>query len=250
MRSGENIFQVKSPAGVVHVGSIREMPLSAVRQGLCYGRDLNLWCWRSRDGEMIHDMLADEVYGNLVVWTSRNDHIGKFLGWNAKLFKGWLDKLNVLVQNLVHITSKLVNILQNSLGQSGVGISVDEELHVEHVSHFRRVECQNTLEENHVHLARFDGSKVVHHPGVGLEVVHRDSRVFPIDNVLQTGEHQLVIESVRMIKVEKSLSSLRLLCPSEFPVERVLREVDDLSLNVLLVQSQLLHYLFTDSRLS
>ena len=26
MRSGENIFQVKSPAGVVHVGSIREMP--------------------------------------------------------------------------------------------------------------------------------------------------------------------------------------------------------------------------------
>ena len=172
------------------------------------------------------------------------------LSWNAKLFKGRLDKLNVLVQNLVHITSKLVNILQNSLGQSGVRVRIEKELHVEHVSHFRRVECQNALEENHIDLAGFDGGELVDHPGVCLEVVDWDGRGFAINNILQTAEHQLVIKSVRMIKVEKSLGSLRLLCPPEFPIERVLREVDDLPLHVLLVQSQLLHDLFTHSGFS
>ena len=43
-----------------------DQPLPAVRQGLCQGRDLNLGRWRTWDGEMIHDMLADEVDGNPV----------------------------------------------------------------------------------------------------------------------------------------------------------------------------------------
>ena len=111
------------------------------------------------------------------------------LGWNAKLLEGWLDKLNVLVQNLVHITPKLVNILQNSLGQSTVSVSVDEELHVEHVPDFRGVEGENALEEHDVHLTRYDSDKLVDNSGVGLEVVHGDGGGFTIHNILQAAQH-------------------------------------------------------------
>ena len=53
-------------AALLYYASDLDEPLSAVRQSLCYGLDLNLRGGRSRDGEMIHDMLADEVDGNPV----------------------------------------------------------------------------------------------------------------------------------------------------------------------------------------
>ena len=65
-------------------------------------------------GEVVRDMLADQVYGDpehwsrsaqyhqatcssLVVWAPRNDDVGKLLCGDAELLEGGLDELYVLV---------------------------------------------------------------------------------------------------------------------------------------------------------
>ena len=76
----------------------------------------------------------------LVVRSSWNDNISKFLGWHAKFFKSWLDIVDVLVKNKVHIPSQFIHILQYSLSQPTVGIRVDKQLHVEHVADLKKAE--------------------------------------------------------------------------------------------------------------
>ena len=58
-------------------------------------------------------MLADQVDGDpgerfsealevrlLVIRAAGDDHVGKLLGRNAEFLKGWLDVLNILMENL------------------------------------------------------------------------------------------------------------------------------------------------------
>ena len=97
------------------------------------------WWWRWwRRGKIVCDMLTDQVNGDLVVRPPGNDHIRKLLGRNTELFKCWLDKLDVLVEHLVHVSSELINIFENSLGKSAVSICINEQLHVEQIPNLER----------------------------------------------------------------------------------------------------------------
>ena len=74
----------------------------------------------------------------LVVRSSWDDDISKLLGWKTELLEGRLDKLNVLMEHLVHVSTQLINISENSLGEATVGISVDKQFHVEHITNLNQ----------------------------------------------------------------------------------------------------------------
>lgn len=46
-----------------------------------------------------------------------------------------------MISRVTHVTSP---------GEPGVGVGVDEQLHVEQLAHFREVEHQDALDEHHV----------------------------------------------------------------------------------------------------
>ena len=113
MRSGENIFQVQSPTGVVHVGGVREMPETRYhccsplicqwsrRTSFCCPPESVLWLGPEPQGWEVPGWRDDPRYAGwwgrwqscqeqckrknvassdlLVVGTPRYDHIGKFL---------------------------------------------------------------------------------------------------------------------------------------------------------------------------
>ena len=77
----------------------------------------------------------------LVVRASWNDDVCKFLGWKTEFLEGWLDKVDVLVEHLVHVPAQLIHVSQDSLGQPTVSIRVNEQLHVEHITYLHNKNC-------------------------------------------------------------------------------------------------------------
>ena len=151
-----------------------------------------------RRGEIVGDVLTDQVDGDLVVRASRDDHVGELLGRDTELFKCRLDKLDVLVENLVHITPELVNILQNSLGKPTVSIRINEQLHVEQIPNLGWelglgfqywqhhylwiVERENAFKEDHINLIGIDSDVFIDHARVELEIIDRNVGNTSIDD--------------------------------------------------------------------
>jgi len=219
VRSGENILEVRPPGHLVHVGGVGEVSLPVV----CHETDAVLERRRRLGdaglGEILGDMLTDQIYRNLVVRSSGDDDISKLLGWKTELLECRLDKLNVLVEHLVHVSTQLINISENSLGEATVSISVDKQFHVEHITNSGIVEGEDALEQDNIHLGREDGGELVDDARVGLEVISRDLGHATTDDVIQRLLHQFVVNSVRMIKVEESLVSSHLLTLLQLAVE-------------------------------
>jgi len=144
--SGEDVLQVQSAAGVVHVGGVREVPPPGLRGGVgCFPL-----CWRP--GEPVSDVLADQLDCNLVFRPPWNDYICKLLGGHTELLKGRLHIVDVLVKNLIKIAAQLIDILEDPLGKPTVRVRVNEQLHVEHASDLWTVKGEDPFEENNIHL--------------------------------------------------------------------------------------------------
>jgi len=218
MGSGEHILEVQSATCIVHVGRVGEVPPPGLigwrRVGglpLCFGTR-----------QPVRDMLADKLDGDLVVRPTGNNDVSKLLGGHAELLKGRLDVVDVLVEHLVKITSQLINVLENSLGEPAVRVCVDEQLHVEHTPDLRVVERENSLKEDHVHLLRPNCGEAVGNPAVGLVVVLGDLSRPALLDVPETSLHKGVVEGVRVVPVVHSLVRAGPVRSLQFPVEGVL----------------------------
>lgn len=85
-----------------------------------------------------------------IVCSSGNDHIGVLFRRLAELLEGWFHVETVLVEDQFQSSASELDVANDSASQSSVRVGVDEELHVEHVAHFREVEDEDTFEENHI----------------------------------------------------------------------------------------------------
>ena len=85
-------------------------------------------------------------------------------------------------------------VLVTSSGQPGVGVRVNEELHVEHLPDVLVVEDEDPLQEDDV--GGTDGGELARDASVLLEVVDWDLGRLALLDVLQAGDQQLVVERV------------------------------------------------------
>merc|ERR1712106_245669 len=112
-------------------------------------------------------MLTDEIYGYIIFSSPWYDDVSILLGGQAELLEGWLHEGGVLVQHVLKITATFLDVSQDTPCESGVCISVYEELHVEEVSKLGVVEDQDAFHQHHVRGV--DRSHLSFNPAVRLE---------------------------------------------------------------------------------
>jgi len=175
-----------------------------------------------RPGETISNVLADQLNCNLVIRPPWNDDICKLLGWHTELLKGRLHIVDVLVKNLIEVSAKLINILEDPLGKPTVRVRVDEQLHVEHASDLWTVKGENPFEENNIHLLRINRCEAIGHPAVRLVVIHWNLCWSTPDDVSEASLHEGIVKGIRVIPVIKSLAGSNPVSALELPVEGIL----------------------------
>ena len=54
--------------------------------------------------------LLDKLYSHCILLPPWHNNISIFLGWDAELFKSWLDKSCVLAEDIIQVTSVLFSV--------------------------------------------------------------------------------------------------------------------------------------------
>jgi len=189
----------------------------------------------------VHD---NKVNGDGVLGAPRDDDIRELLGGDTELFEGGLDQAGVLVEHMVQITSSLLNVSEDTPGETGVCIGVDEQFHVEEISDLGVVEGEDTLEQDHIRGV--DRRELVRDASIRLEVVDRYFGRSSFVYVVQARLHQGDVESVGVVEIKHPLLGAHDFRGREFAIEGVLGDVSHLAVSVLLLTlTQVLHDAFT-----
>lgn len=193
------------------------------------------------------DMEDDEIDGDEVLSTARNYDVCKLLGGDAELFESWLHQGSILVKHIVQVSASLLDISEDPPRQASVSIGVHEELHVEEVSDLGIVESEDSFEQDDI--GSVDGRELVGDPSIGFEVINGYFCWPSFVYVMKTRLHQRYVKSVRMVEIKHSLLCAHNFLRGEFPVERVLRNVGNLSVSIFLFTlPEIFHNSLTDRR--
>lgn len=161
-----------------------------------------------------------------VISTSRYDDVSELLGRRTELLKGRLDEQHVLREHLIEVAAPLVDVPRHSPGEPRVRVGVDEQLHVEEVADSREVKHKNALEQDDVR--RIDRHNLVGCNGVCAVIILIYRDFLALEDVPQGPEHEILVESIRMVEIKSALGGPDLLFVSQFPIEAVLGNRDDL----------------------
>jgi len=151
------------------------------------------------------DVEDDEIDGDEVLSTARDDDIRKLLGGDAELFKSWLHQGGVLVKDIVQVSPSLLDISEHPPRQASVRISVHEELHVEEVSDLGIVEGEDPFEQNDIRSV--DCRELAGYASICFEVIDGDFCWPPFVYVVEARFHQWNVKSIRMVEIKHPLLS-------------------------------------------
>lgn len=92
---------------------------------------------------------------------------------------------------------------------------------MEEIAYGREVEYKNALKKHDVRWVDCDDLIVRNGVRAVVILIYRDLLAF--EDVSQGAEHEILVESVRVVEVEAALRGTDLLLVSQFPVKAVLR---------------------------